>query len=308
MEFFKIKNPDKDQAELVKSALVFVEGVHVDSNKRKHNFHSSRVQSIVENTNKKVLAGERIPFQKDHKKTQDFNLGDVDSTFRTEIITPENLPNPKHTHLLGKLGVWVDKIVVKGQQAIDSVVNKTITTLSAGIDPATDSFIEISATPFPAIVGPTLFSQEADNDAFLLLEFETGMEKEGELDKGPQMMKPNKQAFSMEEALGLGKQKENMLSKYSKLSEALYNVLQSYYSASEDELQGKDPIQNSYDSIKFFVTELEDLFGLIQNEEENPILRKKSVKLDKKQLGFSRFKTEKTCRKFNFHAKFNNRN
>ena len=274
MNFFR-QNSSGDTAELTKQALVFVEGNHKDSKGRKHNFSAERLRKIVDVTNRRFEAGERIPLQTDHKKTQEFNLGDVESKFRTEIITENNLPNPKHRHLLGKLGVFVDKIVVKGSKAVEKVLDKTISTVSAGIDPITESFIEVSATPFPAIVGPTLFSSnDNEEDSILLLEFaENDNNSDSDSDKESKPLRTKvgtkTKVFSMEEALGLGKQKEDLKKRYEMLSEALYYVLETYYMSSEEDLEGKNPVASSFKAISFFVSELEKIFNL--TESDNPL-------------------------------------
>jgi hypothetical protein len=50
-------------------------------------------------------------------------------------------------------GVFVDNVVARGKDVVQKIIDKNIRTLSPGIDPATESFIEISATPVPAIIG-----------------------------------------------------------------------------------------------------------------------------------------------------------
>jgi len=298
-------------AKITKKALVFVEGVHTDSQKRKHDFGYARVLQIVQNTNEKISQGFRVPFQQDHKKTQDFNLGDIDGEFYTKVITEKDLPNPKHRHLLGKLGVFVDSIIVKSKQAIQQVIEGGIKTISAGIDPDTESFIEVSATPFPAILGPALFSQ-GENEVSILK-----FSEDSDLEEGmtPKMKKSNSKVFSMEEALGLGKEEDSIHEEYEVVSQALYQVLISLYKADEAELKGLNPIENSYNAIEFFVQNVEDIFGLTMSDEEESgdmsgIKGSDIPGYNKKQMGFSKSfgkdisKKEKSIQKNKKYVRF----
>ena len=60
-----------------KAALLMVEGEHVDSKSRRHEFSASRVEEIAKNTNQLLSSGGRVPWQKDHSKRQDDNIGDL---------------------------------------------------------------------------------------------------------------------------------------------------------------------------------------------------------------------------------------
>jgi hypothetical protein len=261
-------------------ALIFVEGKHTDSKKRDHLFDVNRIQRIVENTNNFIRKGGRVPFQRDHKKEQAFNLGDIDGEFYCAPITPDKLPDPRYKHLIGKVGVFVDNLVAKGQEAVTAIKEGRIRTLSAGIDPITESFVEVSATPIPAIIGPSLmFSRDGniyEEDNFLLFESspmnprpsatDPGIKQSGDKESAP-FNRRNK-VFSMEEALGRGESVKQIESKYNELTQALWSVLSSYYSAGEEELQGKNPVEESYNNIDFFVKELENLFELTYKKEE----------------------------------------
>lgn len=248
---------------LAKSALIFVEGKHKDSMGREHLFDAPRIQKFVQNTNKHLEMGGRLPVQMDHKKTQDFNIGDVESLLYTKVITENDLPNKKFRHLIGRLGVFADNVVIKSKKAIEDVKAKIINTLSPGLDPLTESFIEVSATPTPAIIGPALFSQsgtEMDN----IITFE--------------MMPPvassssniKTKAFSFEDLQEKKNSVEKKEEEYEELSEDLFDILCSLQCASEEELaaQNINPIEASYEAIEFFLSKLEEMFELTDNEED----------------------------------------
>jgi len=261
-------------------ALIFVEGDHVDSQKRPHNFSVSRIENIVRNTNDFIRKGGRIPFQKDHKKEQTYNIGDIEGEFYCQTITEDNLPNPRYRHLIGKVGVFVDNLVAKGKEAVMAIKEGRIKTLSPGIDPATECFVEVSATPIPAIIGPSLMFSRGGTiyteDNILLFESSPMNPRPSAVDsdaddytsRESQVLNRRNKIFSMEEALGRSENVKQLETKYYELAEALWVVLSSYYSAGEEELQGKNPVEESYNNIDFFVKELENLFELTYKEEE----------------------------------------
>lgn len=259
---------DGDEAALTKSALIFVTGEHKDSMGRVHDFDDARVLKYVANTNKHLDMGGRLPIQMDHKKTQDFNIGDVESNLYTKIISAVDLPKQQFKHLIGRLGVFVDNAVIKAKKAIADVKAGIIGTLSPGLDPMTESFIEVSATPTPAIIGPALFSKDGtESDNFILFEM---MEKTSP--KPGATVADSKKAFSFDE---LKQAKEDYSEKeeaYEELSEDLFTILCSIAKATEEELAAKNinPIEASYDAIEHFLSNLEEMFELTQDPDEDP--------------------------------------
>lgn len=148
----------ENKHEVLKEALLFVEGNHIDSAKRKHSFSPERVFKIVENTNKFLQSGGRIPWQQDHDKKQSANLGDLDGEITVRVISEADLPNPRAKHLIGKLGAF-GQLVGRGAKAVAEIMSGNIKTLSPGVDIDEDIIREISATPTPAIVGLSTFRQ-----------------------------------------------------------------------------------------------------------------------------------------------------
>lgn len=244
------------ESKLVKPALIFVEGKHKDRQGITHKFSAERVQTIADNTNENREQGVRIPFQLDHKKDSQSNIGDLTGPVYTKIIEAEDLPDPKHRHLLGKLGIFTEDILVKGAKAVEQVISKSIKTLSPGIDAVTESILEISATPFPAIVGPALFSRFEDPIYFS----DDYDDKESEREEGM------KNPMSMQAALGIEKEDTRLAEEYQKLSTALCKVLKTLYNASDAELKGQDPIEKSYEALEYFNREIETLFELAEED------------------------------------------
>ncbi len=261
---------EEGKSQLAKPALIFVEGVHTDSQKRTHQFNRQRIMRIVENTNEFFRQGRRIPFQLDHKKDQENNIGDVESEFYTKEITVEDLPNQKHTHLIGKLGVFVDNVVAKGKEVVQKVLDKKISTLSPGIDPATESFIEVSATPIPAIVGPSLFSKTGDVEDNII-SFETSFLGDASMIDSNKARLPKGKAFSFEQLEELNMNMNEVRKEYTKLSDGLFKILSDIRSSSEEELQGINPVKASYNAIEEFIDKVEDMFSLSNDDEDKGV-------------------------------------
>jgi hypothetical protein len=257
---------DQEQgtATLEKPALVFIEGNHVDSSKREHVFSRERVEALVNNTNAFIRKGGRIPFQRDHKKDQFNNLGDIESEFYVKEITEQDLPIKKHTHLIGKMGVFVDRIVAKGQKVVEDIINQNIKTLSAGIDPALEAFVEVSATPIPAIIGPALFSKAGDADNSIIY-FESFFSEDAKM--GSDNVTRGK-AYSFDQLKELNKNMDEVRKQYNLLSDGLFQILSDLKTSSEEELKDTNPIEASYDALEYFEEEVAKMFGL-GSEDEN---------------------------------------
>lgn len=268
---------DGESYSLAKKALIFIEGNHKDSMGRSHEFDASRIKKFVDNTNNFIRSGGRLPFQMDHRKTQDFNIGDVEGELYTKVITEADLPNAKYRHLVGKVGVFVDNIIGRGKDVVDKINQGLIKTLSPGMDPMTESFIEISATPTPAIIGPALFSKEGDEiDNYILFEA-MSPPKAGTStteDESTQLTK----AFSYDELKSKKHSQDKLHKEYEELSEGLFEILTSIQGASEEELAAAaiNPVDASYDAIEHFLSNLEEMFGLVDDGEAEKEEEKKA--------------------------------
>lgn len=80
---FESESPNQ----ITKRALVMVEGEHIDSAKRRHVFDAERIKRIAERTNNWLSQGGRVPWQRDHKKTQQDNIGDLEGGLEVRVIT-----------------------------------------------------------------------------------------------------------------------------------------------------------------------------------------------------------------------------
>jgi len=143
---------------LYKDALLLPEGTHTDNKGNIHHFPAALVQRFAANTNAALDRGEEVPFITDHSKElfaggQFKRLGELASRVECRAIAPSDLPDPKMTHLLGKIGAFA-RVAIRDQ--VDKVQKGLIKRLSPGIDLQHQKFGEISAVLFPAINGPSL--------------------------------------------------------------------------------------------------------------------------------------------------------
>jgi uncharacterized protein with von Willebrand factor type A (vWA) domain len=78
----------------------------------------------------------------------------------------------------------------------------------------------------------------------------------------------NERFYSMESALGLEKAATKKEEEFSKFANALGKVLIAIHTASEEQLKGKNPVEESYSALEYFNREIETLFELTEEEQE----------------------------------------
>ena len=227
---------------LKKRGLILVEGDHTDSKKRGHTFTPERLERIVENTNNFLSKGSRLPILLDHNKSQSHVVGDLNSELRLEEITKENLPNAKFKHLIGKLGIFVDEILIKSKDAIKQAKENLLTTVSPGLDVSTDIIREISYTPNPAITGLMTFRSHNFSEQQPLT-FDDIEQQDNEI--------------------------EEVKTQYIELTENLWELTQNILMCDPDELDGNDPNQLIQQAISDFCDRYMGLVGMGQEDEMN---------------------------------------
>ncbi len=163
LSYFNLGNLTADfeegqEGSIIKNALILVEGEHTDNNGITHKYSKDRVMQSALNTNSALARGETIPLKANHSKDVRDDLGEVCSEVECRLITEKDLPNPKHTHLLGKLGAFTKVEIKKNLQDVEKNIIKS---LSPGLDVIKNRLVEVSAVSRPAILGMALFSKEA---------------------------------------------------------------------------------------------------------------------------------------------------
>jgi hypothetical protein len=150
---------------ITKKALVAVEGVFEDSGGVPHTFSVDRLNTIADHTNAALSAGNVIPVCKDHNKTFDSTVGKVEGSAYTKPIELSDLPNSKSTHLLGKIGLFLEDVHIKAANAVNSVADGIVTSVSMGLnlDPKDHRIMELSLVPIPAIPNMGLFKHKSAN-------------------------------------------------------------------------------------------------------------------------------------------------
>lgn len=218
---------------LEKSALVMVEGTHRDSAKKTHKFPASRIIRLVKNTNEFLFSGGRVPWQRDHDKTQKANIGDLEGELEARRITKEDLPDERLQHLVGRLGVFASRLVAKGADVCQEIAAGRIKTLSPGIDVSTDTIMEISATPTPAIVGLMTFRRGEGNFAVTWDELE-------------------------QESQDIDQLRES----FDTISGQFWDLSTNILSLSEDELGDADPNELIQEAMNGYFDRISQLLGL----------------------------------------------
>jgi len=229
---------------LSKKALILVEGSHVDSKKRKHIFDEDRIYQIVENTNTLFNSGENIPVLKDHIKSFDSTCGSLESVVRVEVITEDNLPNKKAKHLIGKLGIFADEVLIKTKDAAEKVAAGIVKTISAGLDISTDTIREISLTSLPAILGMSLYHKSHRNSRTQSANF-------GD----------DSTSLTFEDLDSSDNDMEQIEEAYEELTEKLWTITKNIQQADDDLLDGADPMQLQTTALQEFCDRFLDLIG-----------------------------------------------
>lgn len=154
-----------EEGELVKKALVAVEGTFDDSNGNSHTFSVDRLNTIAAHTNAALNTGNTIPVCQDHSKTVESTVGSVNGFAYVKPVTEADLPNSKSTHLLGKIGLFLDDVCIKAPAAIQKVAGGIVTSVSMGLnlDPKEHRIMELSLVPIPAIPNMGLFKHKSAN-------------------------------------------------------------------------------------------------------------------------------------------------
>lgn len=206
---------ENEDGSVTKKALVLVEGSHKDNKGRVHSFPEERIVQIAENSNRKFSSGVRIPVLLEHQKDVLNICGDIEAPFIVKEITEEDLPNPKAKHLLGKMGMFCDNVVIRAKDIVDKVKNNLARELSPGIDVLSNTVKELSIVAMPAIEGMSLYSMYGGNANALSFE---DMEKE-ETDV------------------------EKVREEFDELSEKFFCIVQNILNSNEESLGGDDPYQ-----------------------------------------------------------------
>lgn len=270
----EFEDAEEDGSMLTKQALVMVEGTHVDSAKRKHQFPAERIKRIVANTNALLASGGRVPWQRDHQKTQAANIGDLDGPLEIRTITRKDLPHKGLNHLIGKIGAFATRLVAKGVDVVQEVLAGNIKTLSPGIDVDADIIREISATPVPAIVGLSTF-RRGDGETRVLRR----RRREGEFT-----------ALTFEDMEVEMQDMEAYREDFDALSTTFWELVSSINKATEDELQGEDPAALQMQAIDDYGVRIQTLLGLNVepgDPEADPVLQ--SQKPPAKRAAYSAF-------------------
>lgn len=239
--------PEGEDAIAVKKALVLVEGHHEDSQGRPHYFSKDRVFRIAENTNAWFGKGNRIPWLTDHQKSQWSTIGDLDGHLEVRKVRPEDVPGLPH--LVGKLGVFADRLIGKGKDVVQKITDGIISTLSPGLDVAVDVIKEISATPTPAIAGLRIFKRSRNSV--------------GEAGRSP-LTTPNLRRFALtwDEAEQEHWDEEAAYEEASGLFDDWWEMASHISVASDEELQGRDPEQLQIEALQGLMAKLADVVGL----------------------------------------------
>jgi hypothetical protein len=232
-----LENGQEDS--VVKNALVAVEGSFKDNSGTAHTFTTERLNTICEHTNRNLNNGGSLPVCTDHKKTIENTVGNVQGQAFTKVITEADLPNPKATHLLGKLGLFLNDVVIKTKDVAQKVRDNVVGSVSMGLnlDPNNHAIMELSLVPIPAIPSMGLFSFGVDeSNAFTWDDLET-----------------------TEQTI------DDLKEEYTNLTDNLWKILNNIYTNESVAIEDVETLkQYVYAALNGFSTRVVDMFGLTE--------------------------------------------
>jgi hypothetical protein len=239
---------------IVKRALVAYEGDFKDSEGREHKFPIERLETIVDHTNRALDTGIDIPVCQDHQKTVDNTIGIIEGRASLEKITADSLPNKKSTHLIGRMGLFMDGVVVKAKNAAEKISQGIINAVSMGLnlDPQDQRIIELSAVPVAAISGAGLFAFNL-NDA-------------------PNALGSQDKSITWEQLEMSESSIEDLQEEFQDLTDKLWKILENIYQNENVEIDTIDTLkQLIFTALNGYSLRIVDLLGLGDQQASNGI-------------------------------------
>lgn len=257
-------NTDEPEV-LVKHALVAVEGTFKDSDGRPHEFSEDRLSTIAAHTNTALETGVTVPVCVDHKKEFDKTVGGLgdNASAYTKVIEESDLPNPRAKHLLGKVGLFLDDVVIKARHAIDQVKQGVVTSVSMGLnlDPKDHRIVELSLVPIPAIPNMGLFAFGTPDN--------TGEDT----------------AFTWEELETSQQTLDELRDEYGELTEKLWKLLDNIYTSESAEITDLMVLkQYVYTALNGFSLRVLDVLGLTSVPDADPTQDAAAMTADASQM------------------------
>lgn len=227
-------------------ALAFVEGTHVDALGKKRTYSRSALQVYATNSNSWLESGDEIPvFDSPHDLGPDGysnkNKIGLCGKFSAQLITPEMLPKPEFSDLVGKLGLYTN-VALKRADAIEGYHRKLIKPISVGlgnVGRGTQVF-EMSAVPFGAVRGAMLFSHPMSVIA-AAADDDDDDQPDLEVPESSEPSEPQIFALTLEGAIAEKKNNSEMDSyEVEKLTNLFSRVIRAVKGTTETELLGRD--------------------------------------------------------------------
>lgn len=233
---------------ITKKALVAVEGTFDDSIGNSHTFSIDRLNTIADHTNKALQTGNTIPVCQDHEKTVGSTVGSVEGAAFVKPITESDLPNQKATHLLGKMGLFLEDVHIKAKDAVSKVTDGIVTSVSMGLnlDPRDHRIMELSLVPIPAIPNMGLFKHQG-----------TALFNSGGVSD------IDKQSFTWEDLEQNSLAMEELKEEFEDLTEQLWTLLENIYTSDALPINDINVLkQYVYSALNGYSIRVMDLLGL----------------------------------------------
>lgn len=235
---------ESDGTVAVKTALIATVGKFKSSDGSEHEFTLDRLNTIADYTNKAISTGIPLPVCTDHIKTVGTTVGSVEGEAFTKIITVNDLPNSKATHLIGKPGLFLSNVVIKDPSVVQKVKTNTVTSVSMGLNLEENDqrVLELSLVPISAIPNTGLFAHPAS--------FSFGLNNQED-------------AYTWEDLEANEQTLDDIKQNYDDLTASLWKLLNNTYNSNAIEITDIAVLQQYvYTALNGFSTRVLDLLGL----------------------------------------------
>jgi hypothetical protein len=203
---------------------------------------------IADHTNIAIDRGNSIPVCQDHNKTVGSTVGAVEGYAYTKPIEASDLPNQKSTHLLGKLGLFLEDVHIKASDAVSKVAQGLVNSVSMGLnlDPSEHRIMELSLVPIPAIPNMGLFRHKSSAE-FGGIDSDTA----------------SSQAFTWDDLEADSLAMEELRTEYDELTEQLWTILENIYTSDAVNITDVNVLkQYVYSALNGYSIRVLDLLGL----------------------------------------------
>jgi hypothetical protein len=141
-----------------------VEGIQTSMDGDEINYDAAFLGVIAEATNTWNAEGNCTKLFTDHEYEQENVIGLAPGPFVARVITEDDLPHEGMADLIGKVAIFCESLNITEDSAVQAYKDGRLKSVSIGLDltgeiASPNVIYEISAVPFPAVRGASIYSK-----------------------------------------------------------------------------------------------------------------------------------------------------